>query len=149
MIGAVVGDEVMGQLVAEDDPPVDGGLGLLLGGVEAGEVELVEEAVVAEEAALAVEGDGGPGLVVEDVDAVSAEGEDVAAVEEDGGEGAQAGVGAMLGGWCLIDGLEYSLMVWIKAPVSFCTYRNSPYICVLLARVYIFKRHDAVCSSAC
>ena len=90
-------DEIVGELVSEDDPPPDGGVGAPLGvavriagvgggGSEVLSVQLEEEAEVAEEAAGAVEGDGAARLVVEDVQCGGGQGVDVGELAEQGRE---------------------------------------------------------------
>ena len=60
-------DEVVCQLVTECDPPVGHGLDHAVRTLEVRHVQLLEEAKVAEDTAVAVEGDRGAALIVVDV----------------------------------------------------------------------------------
>ena len=81
----------MGQLVAEHDPPVHERLASLPGLVlaQALQMQLLEEAEVAEETTLPVEGDGTASLIVVDVQGTARQGEDLAAVDQQAGKDIQ------------------------------------------------------------
>lgn len=105
VLRAVLLDQIVRQLVAERDPPVRAGLDAALGGAHLRQVQLREVAQVAEQGAVAVEGDGRPGLVVEDVDRMRGEVEDGGGVDEDQGE---LGEGVAVG-------LQEAGRVWVSA----------------------------------
>ena len=69
MLATMIADQVVRQLMTQRDPPIDDRLcsSSLVSFLQAPQVQLCEEAVVAEDGAASVEGDGAAGWVVVDM----------------------------------------------------------------------------------
>lgn len=92
MLLAVVADQIVRQLVAQGDPPVRHGFHQAFRLIHAAAVQLLEEAQVAEDAAVLVESDCTALLVCENVESRDGKVEDLRAVCEQAAEGLQRGV---------------------------------------------------------
>lgn len=92
VLRAVIADEVVCQLVAEGDPPVSHGFDQAFRSVHVALVQLLEEAQIAEDAAIAVESDGTACLIGKDVEGRDWQVEDRRTVDEEHVERCESGL---------------------------------------------------------